>query len=513
MSDSKFIALLPLDNRPVSYLLPKQIADFSGLNLILPERKYLGDLKQGSNLTYLQEWINKLTNVDSLVIALDNWVYGGLVQSRKHDFSLDELKSRVGLLTDVCRDWSRRSLCERASPQLRLASSEASASWAEPVPTKIYGFSSIMRIPNYNSNEEEKDYWKDYGEKIFQWSELMHKVGRGIKETLSNEELIEKWYQSAKALPIEVLTDFKSHMEKNFSINVMWLESLHNDCFQYLIFSCDDSGKYGMNVIEADYIKDQINKHRFSHFTKVISGTDEIPLVLLTKAVLDKSKFIPSIALHFNSEIGKDEISRYESNTINKSILNQVDTLGLEIKDVEKSDLILCIHCADSIQGDHIFKNTPSDTKGNAKKLVHVLDKTNKPFILLDFAYANGADPILIEELLNANINWKNCYGYSAWNTTSNSTGCALSIGINRWLSEKENRFNEREFKKCLLTRFLDDYAYQTQIRHTNTTEEEINEKIKTFIQAFSKLLHLHDINVRCSLPWKRSFEVEIDIS
>ena len=28
---------------------------------------------------------------------------------------------------------------------------------------KIYAFSSIMRISNNNYNEEEKEYWKDYG--------------------------------------------------------------------------------------------------------------------------------------------------------------------------------------------------------------------------------------------------------------------------------------------------------------------------------------------------------------
>ena len=38
MVNKDSIALLPLDDRPVSYLLPKQIADFSGVNLILPEK-------------------------------------------------------------------------------------------------------------------------------------------------------------------------------------------------------------------------------------------------------------------------------------------------------------------------------------------------------------------------------------------------------------------------------------------------------------------------------------------
>ncbi len=341
----------------------------------------------------------------------------------------------------------------------------------------------------------------------------MHKVGRGIKGDSSNEELIEEWYQSSKRLPIDVLVDYKSHRDKNFSINMLWLELLHNNCFKCLIFSCDDSAKYGMNVIEAEYLNDQINKHRFSHLAKVISGTDEIPLVLLTKAVLEKVVEKPLLSIYFNSDNGKDQISRYESDSIHKSISNQIETLELENVGLNKEDIVLCVHCADSVQGDHIFKNTPGNTKNNVVKLIEFLKSINKPFIILDLAYANGADPLLIESLLNTNINWQNCYGYSGWNTTSNSTGSALAIGINRWLAEKKNRFNYEEFKKCLLTRFLDDYAYQTQIRHPQITEEETNNRIKSFVEDFSRILDLDNISVKCTLPWKRSFEVEIDIN
>ncbi len=489
MSNTNSIALLPLDNRPVSYLLPKQIANFSGISLILPERKYLGDLITEADLCYLKKWLKELLDISTLIISLDNWVYGGLVQSRKHTYSLEELRSHVDLL---------RSDCEGLSQQ---------------TPITIYGFSSIMRIPNYNNSDEEKDYWKDYGETIFKWSELMHKVGRGIKGDLSNEELIEEWYQSSKRLPVDVLVDYKSHRDKNFSINMLWLELLHNNYFKYLIFSCDDSAKYGMNVIEAEYLKDQINKHRFSHLAKVISGTDEIPLVLLTKAVLEQSTEKPLLSIYFNSNTGKDQISRYESDSIHKSILNQIETLELNNVELTKEDIVLCVHCADSVQGDHIFKNIPDNTKNNVVKFIEFLKSINKPFIILDLAYANGADPLLIESLLNANINWQNCYGYSGWNTTSNSTGSVLAIGINRWLAEKKNRFNHEEFKKCLLARFLDDYAYQTQIRHPKIKEEETNNRIKPFVKDFSKILDLDNISVKCTLPWKRSFEVEIDIN
>ncbi len=491
MSEKYSIALLPLDNRPVSYLLPKQIADFSGINLILPERKYLGDLKQESNLTYLEKWLNDVVGTGrdqslQLIISLDNFIYGGLVQSRKHNLSLKELKSRVDCLKS----------CRRGLP------------WQ----ASTYGFSSIMRIPNYNNSEEEKDYWKDYGEKIFRWSELTHKVGdKNVGAASELPLLLDDWYKSSKAIPPQIIADFKSHRDKNLTVNLLWLESLHENCFEYLIFSCDDSGKYGMNVVEAEYIKKQIKNHNFANKSKVISGTDEIPLVLLTKIILKDSEYKPSVSLYFNTIEGKNQIAKYESNSIYDSIVDQIATLGIEIKDFKDSDIVLFVHCADSVQGDHIFKMEPNDTKDNVNELIKLLEKSDKPVILLDLAYANGADPNLIEALLNSKIKWGNLYGYAGWNTCANSTGSALAIGINRWIAEKKKVFNVVEFNRCLLTRFLDDYAYQGEIRCPEITEEEVNERMKPFIKRFSDLLGLSNLKVDFKLPWQRSFEVEID--
>lgn len=475
------IALLPLDNRPVSYLLPKQIADFSGIDLLLPERKYLGNLKESSNLTYLENWLLELKDLP-LVISLDNWVYGGLVQSRKHNLSLDDLKRRVEIF--------HRMFLKANCP--------------------IYAFTSIMRIPNYDSDEEEKYYWKDYGRKIFEWSELMCRVGRDIPGDLTREDLLEKWYESSKKIPSEILADYKAHRDKNLTINMAWLELLEDKCFEYLIFSCDDSAKYGMNVVEADYINKQVKKDKFLNKAKVISGTDEIPVVLLSKSVIQKTNIKPSVSICFNSETGQKEIAKYESNSIQTSIENQISTMGLEIK--EDSDIVLFVHLNDSIQGDHIFKTNVPDTSTNVEKLIKNLEENKKPFIILDLAYANGADPLLVEKLFESKVDWSLCYGFSAWNTCSNSTGTALGIGVNRWIAEKRNVFNLTSFKKCLLVRFLDDYAYQSKVRYVNITEAELNEKMAPFLDNLSQMFSLDKIDVKFSLPWNRSFEVEINV-
>ncbi len=366
------IALLPLDNRPVSYLLPKQIADFSGINLILPERNFLSDLKNGSDLSYIDKWLKDI-NSSTLIVSLDDFIYGGLVQSRKHDFTLEQLKKRVAAIYEL--------------PLLAN--------------TAIYAFSSIMRIPSYDSDEEEKSYWKDCGKKIFIWSELMYRVGRGILlKGETNDSLINKWYESSKLIPKEILSDFKGHRDKNFTVNTLWLDFVEKKIFEYLIFSCDDSAKYGMNVVEAEYLEKLIRKQHVENRTKIVSGTDEIPLILMTKAVLKESISIPSLSIFWGCELGKDNLAKYESGTISSSVLNQIKTLNLDVKSRENADINLFVHLSSSNQGDHIFKDHIPDTKQSTESLISRLQENKKPFILLDLAYANGGDPMLIERLL-----------------------------------------------------------------------------------------------------------------
>ena len=489
MSNNNSIALLPLDNRPVSYLLPKQIADFSGIDLILPERNKLGDLNRGVDLAYIDNWCRDVAcNVSTWIIALDTWIYGGLVQSRKHDFTIGELKKRVDAFVG-----------EDNYPRFQ----------------SVYGFSSIMRIPNYNSSEEEKDYWENYGEKIFKWSELMYKVGRGVKtEGISNEALIEAWYQSSKEIPPEILADYKAHRDKNLTVNNLWLESLHKNLFKYLVFSSDDSAKYGMNVVEAEFLTKEIEKHHFEKIARVISGTDEISLLLLTNSIVETchGMSLPTVHIYFNDEKGKNERGIYESSSISSIVKNHIGLLDLKENKIENADIVICVHVASGLQGDHVFKTIPANTKENAKKLVKYIENINKPFILIDLAYANGSDPNLINELLKSKINWNNCYGYAGWNTAANSTGSALAMGICRWIAEKKNTFKENEFKKALLVRFLDDYAYQAKIRYKDIKESEINEKMTEYEEQFSRFLGIGNVNVQCKLPWKRSFEVEINI-
>lgn len=177
------IGFLPIDNRPVCYTLPKQIAEIDAdIEFFIPDRGLLGDLTKYADIHGIFKWLEELPEVDALVISLDTAAYGGLISSRRCPETFEQIKERIEKLKEI------------------LKSKNA----------KIYAFSSIMRISNNNINEEEKEYWNRWGKRIFDYSYQTHKLG--CESCITN------------IIPTEILDDYLATRKRNFEINKIYLE-------------------------------------------------------------------------------------------------------------------------------------------------------------------------------------------------------------------------------------------------------------------------------------------------
>ena len=249
------ICFIPIDNRPVCYNLTKDIVTIdNNLELLIPPREFLGDLNKIVDIKKIFNWIKNLSEYDCMVLSLDTLAYGGLIPSRRSSDSFEMIKSRM----------------EELKPFL--------------VGKKVYAFSSIMRISNNNYNEEEKEYWKIYGKKIFEYSYSGGKINNGI--------------------PSEILEDYLKTRERNFKINKMYLEWQKEGLFDTLIFSKDDCAEFGFNVNEAKELEE------LGGTTK--TGADEIPLTLLSRAIEKNIK----VFVEFTEPNYKNCISNYEDVSI-----------------------------------------------------------------------------------------------------------------------------------------------------------------------------------------------------
>ena len=436
------ICFIPIDNRPVCYNLVKDIAAIDeDIEIFIPPREFLGDLKKNAQVNEILQWMESLPDCDAMILSLDTIAYGGLIPSRRSPDSLEEIQKRLYRLKSLI------------------------------IGKNVYAFSSIMRIPDNNCNEEEKEYWKDWGKKIFEYSYLGVNTG----------------------VPQEILEDYLAGRRRNFEINKLYLNWKQEGIFDTLIFSKDDCAPKGFNVDEA------IELERLGGKTK--TGADEIPLSLLARAIEKDIK----IYVEYTEPDYKDSVSNYEDISIEKSVTGQLELGGFGITDDKnKADLILVVNNFAEKQGELVMGwETSKKYSGN-------FELPSKPYAIADVRYANGADNDFVEHILTQ-IDLDNFYGYAGWNTSANTLGSLLAVVKVKW---KAKKYNDRAFLKLETIRFLDDWAYQANVRARIEKPCDISDLMKLYEDKLSKIFSNQPAKT-CShpeyiFPWERKFEIEI---
>lgn len=465
------IALLPIDNRPVCYTLVQNIVALAKEHeLFLPDRKLLGDLTKNADINSILDWLKNLKNIDIFVLSLDTIAYGGLIPSRRSNDSFEEIKTRIDKLAEILKNHK----------------------------AKIYAFSSIMRISNNNVNEEEKEYWSNFGTKIFQYSYNMHKM-----EVTCDASNLLACNCNATRIPEDILDDYLKTRKRNFEINKHYIELKKQGLFDTLVFSKDDCAEYGLNVKEANLLKEEA-KGLENIFIK--TGADEIPLTLLSRA-LNWNKRIKIAPIYTNPD-SIEKISKYEDISVQESVKSQIELAGGVISSVENCDLILLVNNFKNEQGELVMDvYEPLFDKQ--------LTLPDKPYFIADILNANGSDNNFVKALLEKN-NLKEFYGYTAWNTTGNTLGSAISSALTYFGAKRPNK---NAFLKLVLTRFLDDWAYQANVRKNLRKDSEnlSNTVLKVNMKEYEKIIFdkfgLKNIKTEYKYPWKRFFEIEVLIN
>lgn len=445
------ICFIPIDNRPVCWEFAKLITDCDDdIELFIPPREMLGGLITQSDVNSIYDWLQKLPMMDFMIVSLDTLAYGGLVASRRTPEDFEIIKRRVEKFKQVFK--------EKA--------------------VKVFAFSSIMRISNNNFNIEEKEYWAKYGKKIFDYSYFTSKSGKwGMESCVAN------------LIPDDILKDYMSTRRRNFEINKLYLEWEKEGVFDTLIFSKDDCAEYGFNVDEAKELE------RLGANT--ITGADEIPLTLLARA-LDKTISICPI---FTEDANKHLISKYEDVSVEASVLRQLKLAGFDVKPFEDADIILVVNNFSKEQGEIVMK---VDTEEFSGDVAHYIPKT-KPFIVADVRFANGADNAFVARLLEQRH--PNFVAYAGWNTTANSVGSLLCMAKYIYMAKNLNR---DAYAKLFVTRLLDDWAYQANIRQMITEPSDISEEMKPYVAKTEEFLGVSINQCSFNYPWNRLFEIEI---
>ncbi len=501
------VLLIPLDDRPVTYGYPQLLARAAGWEAIVPPRSVMGSLSRGAQIEELFAFAEGAIGrhePDAAVLCLDSLIYGGLITSRRSAEPGKTFAARFERL----KKW--KDLMGKKIP--------------------IYAQSSIMRISDNYDNTEEKEYWSRFGRELFEWSGCLHRLASGEKLTPGLLESLER------RIPSDIRQDYLDTRFRNFTINMNILKSMDDGFFDHLVFSQDDSGAWGLNVGEKDRLKSVSEQMGLTNKVNVYAGADEVMCTLMARLILNtEGDTRPELKLQYSPEACSTVASRYEGQEIGATIEAQIKASGVSIKGdstsgdgtVNKNVITMIAHGPHERQGDHItLPGLPDlshiDTSRAVSGTIKLIEEAPGLVILCDIVYANGSDPMLIEELIKRPELLKKVCSYAGWNTTGNTVGSAIATALCTWhgnnasargvtSSAIQKIVNDCQ-KRCLFTRLVDDWAYQTKVRKNLQGEPSMQvlaELISPYIKRVSAALSFEP-SVRLSFPWRRTFEIEI---
>lgn len=498
------VLFMPLDERPCNFNFPQDIVKVRrDVELVVPEKSLLGDKKTVADTKKLWEFVfENVADCDYAVFSIDMLVYGGLIPSRLHCLRSEEVEEYIENIKKV----------KEFNPNL-----------------KIYAFNCIMRSPQYNSAEEEPEYYGVYGYSIFRRAYLMDKRERS---SISKEE--ENEFDNIK-IPNEILEDYENRRVFNLKVNMQVVELVKEGVIDFLTIPQDDSCEYGYTAIAQRKVIKFVKENKLEFKVNIYPGADEVGCSLLARILNKHLNRTVKVYPFYASTLGPTIIPFYEDRPMNESLKYHIRVCGAEsVEDYKDADIILAINCPGKKMQEACEQLTSLDltftSHRNLQDFVLRIQKyvnSGKKVIVCDSAFCNGGDLQLIDFMDRLGILDK-IIAYAGWNTNCNSLGTALSSGIYAF-DQKENQ----EIIRNIIYRVVEDALYQANVRDKLTNEflpkygmnifdlkdkqSEVEKEIrKLLVEEYNKLniFNMYELNIeKAFLPWKRMFEVGLELS
>ncbi len=492
---------IPLDERPCNYEFPKQIFQGGEWEILTLPFSYLGLKKKPAQIEKIQQWVlNNYQSAYGIVISIDMLLYGGIVPSRIHYFSFEELKERLNIL----------KLIKSKRPDF-----------------KIYAYNLVMRCPQYNDDDEEPSYYQNYGLNIFRHKYIEHKKSLNIA---TNEELEE---EKQIFIPEEFVLDYETRRMTNLQVVLEVINLVKENIIDFLIIPQDDSAPYGYTALDQAQVAKKVNDNKL--FFKILTypGADEVSNTLFARLLNEYYNKRPLVYLFYPAEKAKTVIPCAEDRYLDISAKYQILAAGcLFTPSLKDADLIFAINAPSKTMISSQFRESSDDGYSVNRNLLdfinfidYCINVLNKPVCIGDVGYCNGGDLALIT-LIEQKKMYLKLAGYASWNIPCNSLGTALPMGI-RYLYPHDQQL----FNNFLIHRFVEDVGYCTLARKI-LREQYCNDEFSIYdtkqmrgkFSELAKKIIIEQVNkymptlkdkykiLDAYMPWIRTYEIGLKI-
>jgi hypothetical protein len=446
------VLYVPLDDRPVNLTMPQLLAGIVDYDMVVPPRALLGSYNAPGKPEALADWLLAQTEQpDCLILSLDMLLYGGLVASRQAAVPLEVARTRLEIVRKVRERFPQASL---------------------------YVSSVLCRLDVPMSPEDRQRY----GDGFYHYARLA--------DDKSASEEVRALLQS---LPADLVERYRQVRRRNHMINRAAVELVAGGQVDFLVLAQDDADVRGFQAAEQKALHALIRKHKASSRVVLCAGADETGATLLSHFVHEHMEQRPRVAVLYLDPAGAQRVAPYEDRPFAENLAAQARVAGVElVEDAAEADMVLAVSppvagpremtaaCPEHAQRQQRLEQFAREIVGLSEK---------RGVAICDAALPNGAETALIEALQAAGLSWPRLLSYSAWNTAGNALGTALAHGTVRLIGLRDKAaFDlaqlvtsispmryfellnsligaERAHLCLLLTRLVDDWLYQAQVR------------------------------------------------
>lgn len=493
--DAETVLFVPQDDRPVSLQYTVDTAKAAGMTVLTPPQNLISGKTYKGQADQIWNWVEQNAGrADVMVLSTDTLIYGGLVDSRKHNLPLSTLEYRLKRIEALKANYKN---------------------------TRIYGFGTVMRSPRASGGGTEPSYYADYGPTIFQIAALQDKLDAG---TLTQAET-QKLMSLQASVPVEYLQDWFSRRQKNMQINKGLIDEARKGVFEYFALGHDDTSQLSQSALEGRYLNQYskgIPRTQYGSFP----GADQLGLLLMARSRTDESVEKPTFSIIYPLGGAGKTLPGYEDQTIDKTIVEHVEAVGGTMTTAGKPTVLLAVNTplSTSTSESEAFGNLPMVSQAINAFVDRIQQATEQGVTVsvADIAYNNGSDNTLVGAMYKRDLLYK-IGAYNGWNTASNTVGYAIAQGL---LLKSMSPEGHRDM---LTQQYLDNWAYQANIRKdiyrmqdsirtdnvrysgdlNSKLEEYLQERIQDFGETYLKV---DPRTIKATFPWGRLFETDITV-